>query len=253
MEVVILPDPAEVARVAADVVSALAQRTARGTLGLATGATPLPLYEELARRARHGRDLSGLRAVALDEYVGLPADDPGSYRHYLEQRVVRPLGLQLDALDGCAGDLAQECDRYEQVLARGVDLQILGIGLDGHLGFNEPGSSLRSRTRVKTLSTSTRTANAAWFTGREVPLHVLTQGIGTILDARHLLLLATGAAKARALAAALEGPVTTMSPGSALQLHPHVTVLVDEPASSRLSLADQHRHAHSHKPSWQAL
>jgi glucosamine-6-phosphate deaminase len=253
VEVVILPDPVAVARLGADVVSSLAQLPAQGTLGLATGATPIPLYDELARRARQGRELSGLRAVALDEYVGLPAEDPRSYRHYLEQRVVRPLGLQLDALDGCAADLVQECDRYEQVLARGVDLQILGIGVDGHLGFNERGSSLRSRTRLKTLSDSTRTANAAWFAGRKVPLHVLTQGIGTILDARHLLLLATGAGKARALAAALEGPVTTMTPGSALQLHPHVTVLADQAASSRLSLADQHRHAHSHKPSWQAL
>lgn len=253
MEVLILPEADDVAHLAADVVAELAGRTGRGALGLATGSTPVRLYDELALRVRRGLDLSGLRAVALDEYVGLPASDPCSYRHYLEKRVTRPLGLAFDFLDGCATDIRAECARYETVLGTGVDLQVLGIGANGHLGFNEPGSSLSSRTRLKTLSSRTRIVNAPWFDGRQVPRHVLTQGVGTILDARHLLLLATGEDKADALERALEGPVTAMVPASALQLHRHVTVLADEAAARRLSLVEQHRETHHHKPSWQLM
>ena len=138
--------------------------------------------------------------------------------------------------------------------AGGIDLQLLGIGADSHVGFNEPGSSLASRTRIKTLTDQTRADNARFFASvDDVPRHVITQGVGTILEARHLVALAFGAAKAEAVARAVEGPVTAMVPGSALQLHPHVTVVVDDEAASRLSLAPYYRETWAHKPSWQGL
>jgi glucosamine-6-phosphate deaminase len=145
---------------------------------------------------------------------------------------------------------------YEQRLrdAGGVDLQVLGIGSDGHLAFNEPGSSLASTTRIKTLTEQTRRDNARFFgSPDEVPRHVLTQGLGTILRARHLLLLATGAAKAEAVAAAVEGPLSASCPASVLQLHPHATVLLDPEAASLLERADHHREVYAAKPDWQGL
>lgn len=136
-----------------------------------------------------------------------------------------------------------------------MDLQVLGIGTDGHIGFNEPCSSLASRTRIKTLTRQTRIDNARFFDGdiEQVPHHVITQGIGTILEARHLILLATGEGKADAVAATVEGPVAAVCPASALQLHPHATVVVDEAAASKLKLADYFRHTYDNKPAWQGI
>ncbi|GAA2042037.1 glucosamine-6-phosphate deaminase [Agromyces tropicus] len=224
-------------------------------LGVATGSTPAHLYRELARiRDRDGLDVSRLTVFALDEYVGLPAGHPESYAEVVRREVTDALGLdpsRVHVPDGSAADPFAAADEYEQRMeaAGGVDVQILGIGGNGHIGFNEPGSSLRSRTRVKTLSRSTRTANARFFDEVDrVPAHCITQGVGTILDAGHLVLLAFGAGKADAVAAALEGPVTASVPGSALQLHPHVTALLDDPAAAALAHREYYDDAWSLKP-----
>lgn len=262
-EVVIVPSPAAGGALVADAIVALVRRRADAVLGLATGSSPLPVYEALRP---HAALLREVRGFALDEYVGLSAGHPESYRAVIEREVVVPLGLDpgrvrvpgddLAEGDGREASLAGAGDRYEAAIAAagGIDLQLLGIGATGHIGFNEPGSSFASRTRVKTLTEQTRRDNARFFAAPdEVPLHCITQGLGTILAARHLVLLAFGAAKAAALAAAVEGPVTSSLPGSAIQLHGRVTVVVDEAAASALRFADYYRHAWVHKPAWQGL
>jgi glucosamine-6-phosphate deaminase len=249
-EIVIVPDSATAGALAAGLIADLLQRKADAVLGVATGSTPEPVYQALAEMVRErGIDVSGVRAFALDEYVGLDADDPQSYRAVVEREVTRPLGLNeglVQAPDGRVSGADTAGDRYERAIrdAGGVDLQILGIGRNGHIGFNEPGSSLASRTRVKTLSPSTLADNSRFFPSPDaVPWRCITQGIGTILEARHLVLLAFGQSKAAAVAAAVEGPVTARCPGSAIQLHPHVTVIVDEAAASSLADADYYRYA----------
>ncbi|MFD5428359.1 glucosamine-6-phosphate deaminase [Streptomyces sp. NPDC127084] len=261
MEVVIVPDAEAGGELVARGIADLLRRKPRALLGVATGSTPLPVYEALATLVRAGlADMSQARIAQLDEYVGLPSGHPESYRSVLLREVVGPLGLRPDAFmgpDGTSPDLPAACAAYDTALADagGVDLQLLGIGTDGHIGFNEPCSSLASRTRVKTLTHQTRADNARFFDGDigQVPQHVITQGIGTILEARHLVLLATGKGKAEAIASAVEGPVAAVCPASALQMHPHVTVVVDEPAASGLRLAGYFRHAYANKPAWQGL
>jgi glucosamine-6-phosphate deaminase len=229
------------------------------TLGVATGSTPLPVYSALARERAAGLDLSHVVVFALDEYVGLPKEHPESYHSVIRREVTEPLGLNPSLVhvpDGDEATITTAGERYEAALrARGgVDLQLLGIGTDGHVGFNEPGSSLASSTRIKTLTAQTRADNARFFdTPEEVPTHCITQGIGTILRAGHLVLLAFGAGKADAVAAAVEGPVTASLPGSCLQLHPHVTVVVDEAAATGLELGDYYRWVYDNKPTWQGL
>lgn len=297
MEVVVVADPGEGVALVAGAIAALVARRPAAVLGLATGGSPEPLYDELARRSAAGEvDLRRVEAFLLDEYVGLPPSHPASYRAVIRRQVVEPLGLdptRVHGPDGRAGDLAAECRRYDASIAAagGVDLQLLGIGVDGHIGFNEPGSSLGSRTRLKTLTEQTVADNRRFFTGGgtgggtggdeaspaadatdathatgaprdtdragacegEVPRHVLTQGIGTILEARHLVLMAWGAAKAPAVARTVEGPLTAMVPASALQLHPHATVVVDEAAAAGLELLDYYRWVYTRKPAWQGL
>ncbi|GGK77674.1 glucosamine-6-phosphate deaminase [Ornithinimicrobium pekingense] len=261
MEVVILEGAEQVGRVGADAVAQHVARDPRAVLGLATGSSPLHVYRELgARVARDELSLAGCRAFLLDEYVGLPADHPETYRNVIHRDLVEHVDLDPAAVrgpDGCAADLPGECASYEQAIADagGVDVQLLGIGATGHIAFNEPGSSLASRTRVKTLTRRTRLDNARFFGGDvdAVPTHCLTQGVATILDARHLVLVALGAAKAEAVHQMVEGPVSALWPASALQLHPHVTVLLDDAAASRLQLADYYRETWSAKPDWQDL
>jgi len=261
MEVVIVEHPDAGAALIADAIGALLARRADAVVGFATGSSPEPVYAELARRCADGRlEPSGLRGFLLDEYVGLDPDHPASYRSVIGRQVVQPLGLdprRVCGPDGTAADLVGAAAAYEQAIAAagGVDLQLLGIGTDGHIGFNEPSSSLASRTRVKTLTEQTRLDNARFFGGvlDDVPRHVLTQGVGTILDARHLILVAAGEAKAAAVARTVEGPVTAMVPASALQFHPHVTVVLDEGAASALTLAGYFRAVYAGKPSWQGL
>lgn len=227
---------------AADLVEERITQRPDAVIGLATGSSPLPIYAELARRVATGRlDLTATRFFALDEYVGLAPDHPMSYRAFLDEHVIAACGLdpaQLHVLNGEAEDLATECAAYEEALstAGGIDLQFLGVGHNGHIAFNEPTSSFGSRTRVVTLSHSTVDANSRFFDDpSDVPLLAVTQGIGTILEARQLMLIATGAGKAPAVHAAVEGDLTSSVPASALQLHPKVTFLVDEPAGSMLS------------------
>lgn len=260
MEVVIVDDRETGGRLVADAVAAVVAEGRRPVLGLATGSSPGPVYEELATRCARGElSFARCRAFLLDEYVGLPREHPESYRSVIRREVVDRLDLPADAVrgpDGNAADLPGACDEYDAaVRAAGVDLQLLGVGTDGHVGFNEPGSSLASHTRIKTLTTQTRRDNARFFDGdvEAVPHHVLTQGIGTILAAKHLVLLAWGGGKAEAVAKLVEGPVTAMTPASALQLHPHATVVVDEPAAAALKLADYYRETWAAKPEWQGL
>ncbi|WP_329137898.1 glucosamine-6-phosphate deaminase [Streptomyces sp. NBC_00670] len=261
MEVVIVPDAAAGGELVAEAIVRLVGRKPDALLGVATGSTPLPVYQALGAKVRAGEvDTSRVRIAQLDEYVGLPAEHPESYRSVLAREVLRPLGIGMDAFmgpDGTAEDVQAACETYDAALAGagGVDLQLLGIGTDGHIGFNEPCSSLASRTRIKTLTEQTRVDNARFFDGEiaQVPHHVITQGIGTILEARHLVLLATGEGKADAVAATVEGAVAAVCPASALQLHAHATVVVDEGAASKLKLADYFRHAFTNKPAWQGI
>ncbi|MGH9112574.1 MAG: glucosamine-6-phosphate deaminase [Acidimicrobiales bacterium] len=260
MEVVIVRGPDEAGELAGRAIAALVDDAPTAVLGLATGSSPLVVYRELGRRRAAGDlSLARVQAFLLDEYVGLPPGHPQSYRSFITRELERHVDLAdgaVHAPDVQSGDLAAACAAYERSIgaAGGIDLQLLGIGSDGHIGFNEPGSSLASRTRIKTLTDQTRRDNARFFASLdEVPRHVVTQGVGTILEARHLVLVAFGAAKAAALAAAVEGPVTAMVPGSALQLHPHATVVVDEAAAAGLRLAGYYRETWAQKPPWQGL
>lgn len=260
MEVVVLDTEAERAALVADAVVALVSRRPAAVLGLATGSSPSPVYAELVRRYADGAvSFAGASAFTLDEYLGLAPDHPEGYRSVIEREFASLVDLPADHLhtpDGQTDDVPAACAAYEQRIADagGVDLQLLGIGSDGHLAFNEPGSSLASRTRVKTLTPRTREDNARFFDSvDEVPHHVLTQGLGTILEARHLVMLATGEGKADAVHQAVEGPITAMCPASALQLHPHVTVVLDPGAASRLGLHDYYAQVWADKPAWQGI
>ena len=259
MEIVPLATEPEVAGLAADAIEALVRARPEAVLGLATGSSPLPTYQELVRRHRSGSGPSyaGVRAFLLDEYVGLPSGHPQSYRETIFRELTDAVGIPRDRVaspDPTPEALPSAGQRYEEAIraAGGVDLQVLGIGADGHLAFNEPGSSLGSATRLKTLTAQTRADNARFFdSADQVPRHVLTQGLGTIQRARRLLLVATGAGKAEAIAAAVEGPVSASCPASVLQLHPRVTILLDEAAAARLERTAYYREVWESKPDWQ--
>ncbi|TFD94806.1 glucosamine-6-phosphate deaminase [Cryobacterium lactosi] len=259
-EVVVLESETDAGVLAAASIRRLISQKPEAVLGLATGSTPMPLYRALAESFRTDPlDVSAVRGFALDEYVGLPSGHPESYRAVITRDAVLPLGLTPGNIRVPNGDLATletAGTDYEAAIraAGGVDVQILGIGRTGHVGFNEPGSSFASLTRVKTLTEKTRADNARFFDSPDdVPIHCITQGLGTIRRARHLILLAFGEEKAEAIAAAVEGPVTSSSPGSVIQLHPHVTVLVDEAAASRLANLAYYRYAYANKPAWQIV
>lgn len=261
MEVVILQDSAAIAAIAADAVGALLVRKPTAVLGLATGSSPLAIYDELASRCDAGAvSFRQARGFTLDEYVGLPADHPQRYRNVIHEVFVSKVDFAPGAVwgpDGLAKDIPAMCAAYEDAIAGqgGVDLQILGIGTDGHIGFNEPGSSLASRTRIKTLTLQTRRDNARFFDGDVdlVPTHCLTQGLATIMAARHVIVVATGRHKAEAVHQLVEGPVSAMWPATILQHHPHVTALLDGAAAQRLQLAEYYRETYRSKPSWQGI
>lgn len=261
MEIIICPDGDEVARVAAETVAQVCWRVGPDVvLGVATGSSPLALYRDLAALVSAGKvDLSGASAFALDEYVGLPEGHPESYAEVIRRTVTEPLGLdpaRVRVPDGRADDIEEACERYELGIrdAGGVDIQILGIGANGHIGFNEPSSSLSSRTRIKTLTPKTRADNARFFDSLDrVPVHCLTQGLGTILDADEVVLVAQGASKADAVAAMVEGPVSASCPGSILQTHQYATIVVDEAAASKLANHEYYRWAYANKPAWQGF
>ena len=261
MEVVIQPGAKEIAVLVADAIERLLAEKPDAVLGLATGSSPLAVYDELARRHEAGRiSFARARAFMLDEYVGLDAQHPELYRNVIEREIAGRVDFAPGAVqgpDGLAADLPAACAAYEQAIldAGGIDLQILGIGTDGHIAFNEPGSSLASRTRIKTLTSQTRKDNARFFDGdvEAVPQHCLTQGLGTIMEARHLVLVATGEGKAEAVRQLAEGAVSAMWPATIMQYHRHATVLLDDASASGLERGDYYRETYATKPHWQSI
>ena len=258
MEVIILPTAEEASEVAARLVTRQVRGKPDSVLGLATGATPGRLYQLLSRMHHaDGLDFSKVTTFNLDEYIGLDPGHPASYHRFMDENFFTHVNISRDCIhipDGLARDVPLYTAAYEKAIrdAGGIDLQILGLGSDGHLGFNEPGSSLASRTRIKTLTERTRSDNARFFTdGQEVPHHVITMGLGTIMESRMCLLLAFGKGKSQAVAESIEGPVTASVPGSLLQFHPRVKVLLDAEAASALTRADYYRWVYKNKPAWQ--
>ena len=260
MEVIIKPDSAAVSKTAAQYFQGQLLTNPRSVLGLATGATPVGLYRELIALKGSGEiDFSSAVSFNLDEYVGIPAEHPASYHSFMRDNLFAHIGMAAEnnhLPDGMAEDIQAHCSEYEAAIrsAGGIDLQLLGLGSDGHIGFNEPSSSLSSRTRLKTLTPRTIADNARYFGGEQkVPRHVVTMGVGTIMEARHCLVLALGAQKAAAVAAMVEGPISATSPASILQMHPHCTLIIDEAASSALARGDYYRWVYDHKPKWQTF
>jgi glucosamine-6-phosphate deaminase len=254
MEIIIQDTPEAATDIAARMIARLLSKKPDAVLGLATGSTPLDLYQVLI-----GMDLdwSRVRTFNLDEYVGLPREHPQSYHSFMWENLFRHVNIKPENIripDGNTQDIPGFCASYEAEICEvgGIDLQVLGIGKDGHIGFNEPTSSLASRTRIKTLAPQTRKDNARFFGSEEgVPHHVITMGIGTIMEARQNVLLAFGLGKARAIAEAVEGPVTSLNPASILQMHPVVKVCLDGEAAGELTQADYYRWVYENKPSWQ--
>ncbi len=243
MQIRVFADERAVADALAVIVVSAVRDAPRSVLGLPTGRTPVLLYNELVQRSRAGTlDLSNVITFNLDEFLGLPATHPGSYRHFMEHHLFGHLGEHrphAHILDGTAADPEAECARYEAAIAEagGIDLQILGLGTNGHIGFNEPGPELMARTHRVTLRPETRRSNAALFGGdpEAVPREALSMGMATILQARRIVLIATGDSKAGCVRKMIEGPLTTMLPASFLQLHSRVEVMLDEPAARDLN------------------
>ncbi len=257
MEILIRPTADHAARLAARLVAERLRAKPDLVLGCATGRTMERIYAELVRAHRdEGLSFAGCHTFNLDEYVGLAPDDPRSYHVYMKAHLfghvdIGPHNTSLP--DGTAADLGAEARRYEAKIAAsgGIDLQLLGLGETGHIGFNEPLSSLRSRTREKALTPTTRRQNAAFFGGPErVPERALTMGVGTILDALEVVLVVTGGAKAAVLACATEGPITAMISATALQLHPNCKVIADEAAAEQLAGHDYYRWLFENEPEW---
>ncbi len=255
MEVIICPTYEEMSARSAQEVARLLNTKPDAVLGLATGSTPLGLYKELVRlHKEEGLDFSQVTTFNLDEYVGLRDDHPQSYHYFMKENLLKhinvppqnvhiPSGTTRNHIAFCAWyeDRIKECD--------GIDLQVLGVGGDGHIAFNEPGSSLGSRTRIKTLAEQTIEDNARFFgEDEEVPIYAITMGVGTILEARKLMLLANGENKAEAVANAIEGPVTSMITASALQLHPDSVIYLDEGAAGKLKMRDYYLWIQDNKP-----
>lgn len=259
MEIIIQENAEAASKAAARLVARLVNEKPRAVLGLATGSTPLMLYRELIRLHREeGLDFSGVTTFNLDEYVGLPRDHAQSYYSFMWENLFQHIHIPSENVhipDGNAEDVPGACAAYEKAIldAGGIDLQVLGIGSDGHVGFNEPTSSFASRTRIKTLTRQTLKDNARFFDEDEskVPHHCVTMGIGTIMDAECVLMLAFGERKAEAIAATVEGPVAAVVPASILQHHPRAKVFIDDAAASRLQRAEYYRWVYRGKPDWQ--
>jgi glucosamine-6-phosphate deaminase len=245
MEVIIKSTYEEMSKAAAQKVARLLNTKPDAVLGMATGSTPLGVYQELVRMHREeGLDFSQVTTFNLDEYVGLRPDHPQSYHYFMHENFFQHVNVPKQHIyipSGNTSNYRAFCSWYEQRIEEfgGIDLQILGIGSDGHVAFNEPGSSLSSRTRLKTLAKQTIDDNARFFENRaDVPVYSITMGVGTILEANQLILLANGANKANAVAKAVEGPVTSMVTASALQLHPSAKIYLDDEAASQLEMRE---------------
>eukprot|EP01032_Pedospumella_encystans_P019118 gene19118-21747_t len=246
MEIIIQASAQAATEIASRTIAHVLRRKPNAVLGLATGSTPVQLYKLLIDMNLDWRQVSTFN---LDEYVGLPKAHPQSYHSFMWANLFKHINIDPQNVhipDGNAPDMALHCLAYEQKIrqAGGIDLQVLGIGTDGHIGFNEPSSSLGSRTRIKTLTRQTRQDNARFFGNEDqVPSHVITMGIGTIMDARQHVLLAFGPHKARAVALTVEGPITAMVPASILQMHPDTRVYLDPEAAAQLQRSDYYRWA----------
>ncbi len=240
-------DYAAMSRAAAAVIAVQVRAKAASVLGLATGSTPIGTYQELVRMHREdGLDFSLVNTYNLDEYLGLPPDNPQSYSHFMWHHLFGQINIDPERVhipSGQPEDVNRACRDYDRAIeaAGGIDLQLLGIGRNGHIGFNEPDFYLRTETHLVALTEDTIAANARFFSRpEEVPRSAITMGVGTIMKARHILLLASGADKADVVARMIEGPVTTEVPASILQMHPQVTVLLDEAAAGIL-MEDERR------------
>lgn len=257
---IIIKDRTEASAIGAAMIARLIRQKPDAVLGLATGSTPLPLYQELIRlHKEEGLDFSRVTTFNLDEYVGLAPDHPASYNAFMRENLFDHINIPAASIhipDGLAANIEAHCQSYEDqiIAAGGIDLQVLGIGGDGHIGFNEPTSSLASRTRIKTLTEETRQDNARFFASiDDVPYHVLTMGVGTVMDSRVCLMLAFGEQKADGVAAMVEGPISASIPATVLQMHQRVHVLVDAGAASKLKGKDYYQYVYDHKPDWQRL
>jgi glucosamine-6-phosphate deaminase len=245
MKIIIHDDYEQMSRAAAQEVAEILNAKPNAVLGMATGSTPLSLYKELVRLHRNeGLDFSRVTTFNLDEYVGLQPDHPQSYHYFMHENFFKHINIDPQNVyipSGTTNNYKAFCEWYETRIDEcgGIDLQILGIGSDGHIAFNEPSSSLSSRTRLKTLARQTIDDNARFFDKAEdVPIYAITMGVGTILESRHLLLLANGAGKADAVEKMIEGPVTAMITASALQLHESANVYIDTAAAGNLKMGD---------------
>jgi len=249
MKVVILENEEQVAQYGADIIVKKIVDKPDAVLGLSTGSTPLRLYERLIEMCAAGTiSFRDVTTVNLDEYLGLPGDHPQSYRYFMDENLFKRIDIDVDNTyvpDGMAADpraAAREFDARITAVG-GIDTQLLGIGRNGHIGFNEPSSSLSSRTRVKTLTARTIADNARFFKEDEYQPHLsITMGIGTILEAREIVLLATGESKAAAIRDAVEGPLSASCPASALQLHASATIVIDDAAASLLDDPEFYKH-----------
>lgn len=258
MEVIIRPNEDAASLLVARIIARELRARPQLVLGLATGRTMERVYGHLVRMHRdEGLDFSLCRTFNLDEYIGLAPDDPRSYRHYMNHHLFDRVNIDrrnTHLPNGLAADLAAECRHYEDLIrdCGGIDLQLLGIGRSGHIGFNEPLSALRSRTRDKALTPETIAQNAPMFGGdaASVPRRAMTMGVGTILESGRCLVLATGLEKAAIVAQAVEGPITSSITASALQLHPRCTVVVDEAAATGLKGTDYYRWIFENEPEW---
>src|ERR1035438_2242476 len=258
MEVIIQPNQEAAASLVARIVARELRTNPQLVLGLATGQTMECVYRHLVRLHQTEKlDFSLCRTFNLDEYIGLFPSDPSSYRYYMNSHLFRHVNLaprNTYLPNGLASDLDEECRRYEAAIKRfgGIDLQLLGIGKAGHIGFNEPLSAIRSRTRVKALTPTTLKQNASTFGGEDnMPRRAITMGVGTILECRRCILLATGESKANVISRAVEGPITSMISATALQLHPRATVIVDEAAAGKLAEKDYYRWIFANEPEWE--
>jgi glucosamine-6-phosphate deaminase len=258
MEVVIRPNADAATDLVARVIAKELRDNPRLVMGLATGRTMESVYARLVQMYRkEGLDFSACHTFNLDEYVGLPGNHRNSYRHYMNHHLFLQVNIDLQNThlpDGLTDNLKTECANYEKLITKcgGINLQLLGIGTNGHLGFNEPLSAFNSRTRVKVLSPVTRKQNALLFqSSDQVPTRAITMGVGTILGCRRGILLATGEDKAAIVAKAIEGPITSMISATALQLHPECTFILDEAAASQLKESDYYRWIFENQPEWE--
>ncbi|MFP4502049.1 MAG: glucosamine-6-phosphate deaminase [Candidatus Hydrogenedentota bacterium] len=257
MEVIIQETANDAAFLTARLVADALRENPHLVMGLATGRTMEGVYHNLVRMHREeALDFSEARTFNLDEYIGLAAEDPNSYRYYMNEHLFHHVNIQphhTHLPKGMARDIPTECRQYEALIRNvgGIDLQLLGIGRSGHIGFNEPLSALLSRTRGKSLAPATVAQNQGLFANdRPMPRRAITMGVGTILESKWCLLLVTGEEKAAVLAKAVEGPVTSMISATALQLHAHCTVIIDEAAASHLEMTEYYRWVFANEPEW---